>query len=190
MTCILHLHLATSNQQAADDYLGSARRELLSLVAICASTDTQKTAAYLHWLVYSKTASKVLLTKNSRTLLFYPLTAYFAIFCNAVATCHTEDFQILKDLANCLAESGAISQPIAAMHGFFQQLVSLSWCFLGEENAKISATEDQRVVQPESSCHQSHHRGTIDGNFSPLSLSWVESALNQETLNTASETNF
>ncbi|EYE91868.1 fungal specific transcription factor domain-containing protein [Aspergillus ruber CBS 135680] len=164
MTCILHLHLATPDQKAADNYLGSARSELLALIAICASTDTQKTAAYLHW-----------------TLLYYPLTAYFTVFCNAVATCHAGDFQILKALANCLAESGAISQPIATMHNLFEQFVSLSWCFFSEENTSISAA-DECVVQPQSS---SHHWGGIAGSSSPLSLpSWMESALSQELLTT------
>lgn len=54
MTCILHLHLATLDQNAADNYLVSARRELLALIAICASNDTQKTVAYLHWLALSR----------------------------------------------------------------------------------------------------------------------------------------
>jgi hypothetical protein len=32
-------------------YLDSARRNLLALITICASSDEQKTVAYLHWLV-------------------------------------------------------------------------------------------------------------------------------------------
>lgn len=129
----------------------------------------------------SKAGGRIILTIHSRTLLYYPLTAYFTVFCNAVATCHAGDFQILKALANCLAESGAISQPIATMHNLFEQFVSLSWCFFSEENTDISAA-DECVVQPQSS---SHHWGGIAGSSSPLSLpSWMESALSQELLTT------
>lgn len=69
------------------------------------------------------------------------------------------------------------------MHILFQQFVSLSWCFFSEENTTISSA-DECVVRPRSS---SHHWGPIAGTgSSPLSLpSWMESALSQEVLTTA-----
>ncbi|GKZ28067.1 hypothetical protein AbraCBS73388_009944, partial [Aspergillus brasiliensis] len=79
MTSILYLRQIAPGQPAVDTCLTSARQELQALIAICESSDTQKTVAYLHW-----------------TLLYYPITACFALFCNAVATCHNGDFQILK----------------------------------------------------------------------------------------------
>ncbi|KAE8389104.1 hypothetical protein BDV23DRAFT_194731 [Aspergillus alliaceus] len=124
MTNILHLHQTAPGHAAVDNYLGSARQELLALIKICGSRDAQKAASYLHW-----------------TLLYYPITACFALFCNTVTTCDNEDFQILEAVANCLAQIGAMSQPIATMQNLFQQFVALSRCFFSEDNTNISGNE-------------------------------------------------
>ncbi|RAK87117.1 hypothetical protein BO79DRAFT_197785 [Aspergillus costaricaensis CBS 115574] len=120
MTSILYLHQIAPGQATIETCLTSARQELQALITICESSDTQKTVAYLHW-----------------TLLYYPITACFALFCNAVATCHNGDFQILKAVANCLAHSGTMSQPIATMQNLFQQFVALSKCFFADESLNL-----------------------------------------------------
>lgn len=51
MTNILHLHQTSPGKAVVDNYLSSARQELLALITICGSSNGQKTAAYLHWLV-------------------------------------------------------------------------------------------------------------------------------------------
>ncbi|PYH68453.1 fungal specific transcription factor domain-containing protein [Aspergillus vadensis CBS 113365] len=120
MTSILYLHQIAPGEATIETCLTSARQELQALITICESSDTQKTVAYLHW-----------------TLLYYPITACFALFCNAVATCHSGDFQILKAVANCLAHSGTMSQPIATMQNLFQQFVALSKCFFVDESLSL-----------------------------------------------------
>ncbi|KAL2788070.1 hypothetical protein BJX66DRAFT_309495 [Aspergillus keveii] len=89
-------------------YLDSARRNLLALITICASSDEQKTVAYLHW-----------------TILYYPITASIALLCNAIATGHEGDVEILRAVSNSLAQSGALSAPIAAMRRLLVEFVRL-----------------------------------------------------------------
>lgn len=51
MTSILYLHQIAPGQATIETCLTSARQELQALITICESSDTQKTVAYLHWLV-------------------------------------------------------------------------------------------------------------------------------------------
>ncbi|KAK1140656.1 hypothetical protein N8T08_009969 [Aspergillus melleus] len=115
MTAIFHLRQVTSSQTATsiELYLQSARQPLSALVSMCLSCDKQSTVAFLHW-----------------TLLYYPLTAYFVLFCNVVTTANLADFQLLSTIADCLAHSGSISPPIAQLQSLFSKLVSLAQCFL------------------------------------------------------------
>ncbi|KAI9036539.1 uncharacterized protein KD926_001750 [Aspergillus affinis] len=115
MTAIFHLRQVTSSQTASSTelYLQSARQPLSALVSMCLSCDKQSTVAFLHW-----------------TLLYYPLTAYFVLFCNVVTTANLADFELLSTIADCLAHSGSISPPIAQLQRLFCKLVSLAQCFL------------------------------------------------------------
>ncbi|OJJ03747.1 hypothetical protein ASPVEDRAFT_73383 [Aspergillus versicolor CBS 583.65] len=110
LTNLLHLRqLALSNTAhltPVETYLDSARRGLHALISLCASDDRRQTVAYLHW-----------------TLLYYPITAYIALFYNAVATSHSGDFAILTTVARCLAKTGSLSPRVAAMQGLFQEFV-------------------------------------------------------------------
>ncbi|KAL3468254.1 hypothetical protein BJX64DRAFT_9 [Aspergillus heterothallicus] len=124
-------------QTEADIYLDSARRNLLALITICASTDQQKTVAYLHW-----------------TILYYPITACFAVFCNAIVTGHAGDFEILSAVSNSLAKSGSLSAPIAAMRRLLQEFVALSRGVFG--------TTMSETVEPA----QQDYEGNIGGDTS------------------------
>ncbi|KAL4906412.1 hypothetical protein BDW74DRAFT_176742 [Aspergillus multicolor] len=103
---------STTTNTDTDTYLDSARRGLQALITLCASGDRHKTVAYLHW-----------------TLLFYPITTCIALFCNTIATSHTGDFAILTTVSHCLAQTGPLSPPIAAMQSLLQEFVALSRCF-------------------------------------------------------------
>ncbi|GKZ31909.1 hypothetical protein AbraIFM66950_000869 [Aspergillus brasiliensis] len=167
MTSILYLRHAPG-QPAVDTCLTSARQELQALIAICQSSDTQKTVAYLHW-----------------TLLYYPITACFALFCNAAATCHNGDFQILKAVANCLAHSGTMSQPIATMQNLFQQFVALSRCFFADENLTLDVSGgDVSALQSQMQLDfYPQDGGILDCSRDQLqSPSWFGSAISQETI--------
>ncbi|KAE8153999.1 hypothetical protein BDV25DRAFT_148449 [Aspergillus avenaceus] len=147
MTTILQLIQLTADQTTStkDRYLESARQELSALVSICLSADKQSTVAFLHW-----------------TLLYYPLTAAFVLFCNAVVTSHIGDFNLLKMVASCLAQSGPNSQHIYQLQKLFQEFISLSQNFLEEESTLLSANHD--VVQKESSRPQEAPSADIGRN--------------------------
>ncbi|RDW59310.1 Zn(II)2Cys6 transcription factor [Aspergillus mulundensis] len=116
-----------------DTYLDSARRGLQALITLCTSGDRHKTVAYLHW-----------------TLLFYPITTCIALFCNTVATSHTGDFAILTTVSHCLAQTGPLSPPIAAMQSLLQEFVALSRCFFltignGDGSGSVTSGMDMGI---------------------------------------------
>ncbi|EAW16373.1 transcription factor domain-containing protein [Aspergillus fischeri NRRL 181] len=158
MTTILHLTQVNSGEihGAGELYLQSARQELSALVCLCRPSDQQRTAAFLHW-----------------TLLYYPLTACFVLFCNAVATSHLGDFHLLKTVANCLIQSGTVSQPIATLQRLFHEFVLLSQTFISEPGSL--APVDDGVLEKRSNLTQgpTPHR-------SSMSLYGIDSAPGQE----------
>ncbi|KAF7585613.1 hypothetical protein BBP40_010475 [Aspergillus hancockii] len=133
MTTILHLVQLTPGQtlSAKDLYLDSARQALSALVSICLSSDKQSTVAFLHW-----------------TLLYYPLTAAFVLFCNTVVNSHIGDFNLLKTVADCLAQCGTISQNISKLQKLFQEFVSLLQQFLHNENSTIFTNQETAQTSP------------------------------------------
>lgn len=159
MTTILHLTQVKSGEihGAGELYLQSARQELSALVSLCRPSDHQRTAAFLHW-----------------TLLYYPLTACFVLFCNAVATSHLGDFHLLKTVANCLIQSGTVSQPIATLQRLFHEFVLLSQTFISGPGSM--APVDDGVLEKRSNLTQEP-----TPPCSSLSLYGIDSAPGQET---------
>ncbi|OJJ35383.1 hypothetical protein ASPWEDRAFT_109908 [Aspergillus wentii DTO 134E9] len=115
MTAIFYLF--ETHDAPRKPYLQSARQELSALVAMCLSAEKQSVVAFLHW-----------------TILFYPLTAYFVLFCNVVATSDTADFNLMKAIADCLNHGGTVSRPIAQLRVLFQKFLSLSSGFFERES--------------------------------------------------------
>lgn len=142
MTAIFHLRQVTSSQTATSTelYLQSARQPLSALVSMCLSCDKQSTVAFLHWCATFRSAleSNMADMMDFRTLLYYPLTAYLALFCNVVTTANFADFQLLSTIADCLVHSGSISAPIAQLQSLFRRLVSLAQCFLPGHRRSIT----------------------------------------------------
>lgn len=159
MTTILHLTQVKSGEihGAGELNLQSARQELSALVSLCRPSDHQRTAAFLHW-----------------TLLYYPLTACFVLFCNAVATSHLGDFHLLKTVANCLIQSGTVSQPIATLQRLFHEFVLLSQTFISGPGSM--APVDDGVLEKRSNLTQEP-----TPPCSSLSLYGIDSAPGQET---------
>ncbi|KAE8336100.1 hypothetical protein BDV24DRAFT_142427 [Aspergillus arachidicola] len=164
MTTILHLIQLTPGQTltAKDLYLDSARQELSALVSICLSANKQSTVAFLHW-----------------TLLYYPLTAVFVLFCNTVVTSHIGDFNLLKTVADCLTQSGTASEHIANLQKLFQEFVSLSQRFLNEESS--TALTNQGATQASPSQQGTSSQDLIHNSNSPhwlnTSTTWSSSIL-------------
>ncbi|KAL4798787.1 hypothetical protein BDV19DRAFT_337019 [Aspergillus venezuelensis] len=153
LTTLLHLrqislaHDPNRTISPAETYLNSARSGLNALLTLCASSDHHQTVAYLHW-----------------TLLYYPITACLALFCNAIATSHSGDFAILSAVSQCLAKTGDLSPRVAAMQSLLGEFVKLSrGCFLGlitaPDNTGGSPTVQDGPIYttgPESSTQTQH----------------------------------
>lgn len=70
--------------------------------------------------------------------MYYPLTAYFVLFCNVVTTANLADFQLLGTIADCLGHSGSISPQIAQLQSLFRELVALAQCFLPRDHRPVA----------------------------------------------------
>ncbi|KAJ5106360.1 hypothetical protein N7456_003035 [Penicillium angulare] len=136
-TIILHLlqDCQASPLETRDSYLESARQGLSSLMSMSLSAEKQSAVAFLHW-----------------TLLFYPISAYFVLFCNVVATSNIADFNLLKATVDCLAWGEAKSAPIAQIRSVLQYFVHLSrGVFKGKTTIPGALGDFQYQVQPQPS---------------------------------------
>lgn len=61
-----------------------------------------------------------------RTFLYYPLTAFFMLFCNVVTTSHASDFKLMKLITDTLSEHNDLSPSVAKLQHLFATFVSLS----------------------------------------------------------------
>ncbi|PWY94560.1 hypothetical protein BO94DRAFT_542846 [Aspergillus sclerotioniger CBS 115572] len=89
--------------------LKSARQELSSLLSICLINEQHRAVGYLHW-----------------TLMYYPLTACFVLFCNAVMASNLEHLNLLKTVATVLMPSVSMSHPVAIIQRLVEDFVALS----------------------------------------------------------------
>ncbi|OQE05093.1 hypothetical protein PENVUL_c027G02482 [Penicillium vulpinum] len=138
MATIFHITEGAGNQSVdiRKQSLLTAHQGISSLVSICLSAERQSTAALLHW-----------------SLLVYPTTAYFVLFCNVIATSNTDDFKLMRTITDCLARIETTSRPIIQVRTIFRHFLSLTGgVFNNEENA----TQDPQVqpVQSQSSALQ------------------------------------
>ncbi|PYI24564.1 hypothetical protein BO99DRAFT_438869 [Aspergillus violaceofuscus CBS 115571] len=92
-----------------DLLLQSARQELSSLLSICLINEKDRAVGFLHW-----------------TLTFYPLTACFVLFCNAVTTSNLGDLNLLKMAATFLLPSVSSSHPVTVIQHLFEEFIALS----------------------------------------------------------------
>ncbi|KXG50367.1 Transcription factor [Penicillium griseofulvum] len=101
--------------------------------------DIRKQVALLHW-----------------TLLVYPITAYFVLFCNVVATSDTDDFKLMKTIVDCLNQIDTTSRPIFQVRTIFHHFLSLAGeIFDDESNSVVIAQGHQDYdIQSQSSASQ------------------------------------
>lgn len=98
----------------------------------------------------------------TRTILLYPTTAYLVLFCNVVATSDIGDFNLMKAIADCLAQTG-ISYPLVQLRTLFQKFLGLSRGFFNDERNAIQMI------------HTSGMESSLSypvGNPNPFMLSW------------------
>ncbi|KOS46929.1 hypothetical protein ACN38_g2120 [Penicillium nordicum] len=133
MTTIFHITEGAGDQSIdiRKQSLLEAHQGISSLVSICISAERQNTVALLHW-----------------TLLVYPITAYFVLFCNVIATSDTDDFKLMTTITNCLTRIETTSRPIIQVRTIFQHFLSLARAvFEDDSNATVSSQNHQLQSQ-------------------------------------------
>ena len=60
-----------------------------------------------------------------RTVLLYPLTPFFIIFCNVIATSNREDYNLLTQITAALSRIKECNPSIFRLHGLFSQFTAL-----------------------------------------------------------------
>ncbi|KAJ5824879.1 hypothetical protein N7447_007219 [Penicillium robsamsonii] len=145
MTGILYLLQSdpTQTTRSTESYLQSARRELSALVSMCHSAEKQTAVNFLNW-----------------TILLYPATAYLVLFCNVVATSDIGDFNLMKAIADCLAQTG-ISYPLVQLRTLYQKFLGLSQEFFNDERNAL-----QRISSPQLGSPLSNSVGN------PFAITW------------------
>ncbi|OQE41980.1 hypothetical protein PENCOP_c004G03194 [Penicillium coprophilum] len=145
MTGILYLLQSDPGQNicSTESYLQSARRELSALVSMCQSAKKQTAVNFLNW-----------------TILLYPATAYLILFCNVIATSDIGDFNLMKAIADCLAQNG-ISYPLVQLRTLYQKFLGLSQEFFNDERNAL-----QRISAPQLGSPLSNPVGN------PFAITW------------------
>jgi hypothetical protein len=67
------------------------------------------------------------------------VTAYLVLFCNVVATSDIGDFNLMKAIVDCLAQSG-VSYPLVRLQTLFQRFLRLSQDFFDDERRAMQGT--------------------------------------------------
>lgn len=98
-----------------------------------------------------------------RTVLYHPLTPFFVLFCNVVATAIEQDFELLKTVTSQLDGLSVLSPSIAKLQTLFKSFIDLCEGLILEakkkpsplsKNAAINNSGTQQVVvAPRSSVH-------------------------------------
>ncbi|CAI7611640.1 unnamed protein product [Penicillium crustosum] len=133
MTTIFHITEGAGDQSIdiRKQCLLEAHQGISSLVSIFISAERQNNVALLHW-----------------TLLVYPITAYFVLFRNVIATLDTDDFKLMTTITDCLTRIETTSRPIIQVRTIFQQFLSLAGeVFDDQSNATVSSQDHQLQSQ-------------------------------------------
>ncbi|KAJ5375525.1 hypothetical protein N7517_007531 [Penicillium concentricum] len=169
MITIFHIIEGAGNQSVdiRKQCLLAAHQGISSLVSICISAERQSAVALLHW-----------------TLLVYPITAYFVLFCNAVATSDTDDFKLMKTIVDCLTPIETTSRPIVQVRTIFRHFLSLAGGVFNDKSNSMVLVPDRQVQPVQSQSNSLQHwmpdslfpsstAGTVP-LFTPSSLAGME----------------
>ncbi|GKZ39344.1 hypothetical protein AbraIFM66950_012331 [Aspergillus brasiliensis] len=69
---------------------------------------------FLTWQVFTHT-----------TLLFFPLSPFFVVFCNVIYARNSEDYTLLSTVTNGITRFSSQSRPVAELHKLFSAFLSL-----------------------------------------------------------------
>ncbi|OQE43367.1 hypothetical protein PENCOP_c003G05100 [Penicillium coprophilum] len=142
MSTIFHITqvVGTQSVDIRKQYLLAAHQGISSLISICISPEKQSAVALLHW-----------------TLLVYPITAYFVLFCNVVVTSDTDGFNLMKTIVDCLARIETTSRPIIQVRTIFLHFLSLAGGALRDDAHSLGVAQGHQVQPVQSPSNALQH---------------------------------
>jgi hypothetical protein len=96
----------------------SELQDLLSLFRR-ADFDSYKLTSFAHWQVQTRCIRSAMITgadTRSSIVLYYPFTSYFVLFSHVVITGNAEDFGLMNEFVEYLAELRNSSAPFEKLH--------------------------------------------------------------------------
>jgi hypothetical protein len=85
----------------------------------------------------------VTINTKHRTILLYPLTPFFIIFCNVIATSNREDYNLLTQITVALSRIKEYNPSILRLHGLFSQFTVLC-----DQLYEVQAQDSLRQPEP------------------------------------------
>ncbi|PYI07689.1 hypothetical protein BO78DRAFT_442994 [Aspergillus sclerotiicarbonarius CBS 121057] len=136
MTTILHCSSKIQERpQGREECLVNARQALQALGRVQKILNDEDTfaGAYPMFLSWHD------LTKSfTGTVLFYPMTPFYLLFCNVVGTSSLEDFQLMRDTAKGLYQFIECNPAVAKLYHLFTTFLTLCSPLVQQEADSIS----------------------------------------------------
>lgn len=85
-----------------------------------------------------------------RTVLYHPLTPFFVLFCNIVATAIEQDFELLKTVTSQLDSLAVLSPSIAKLQTLFKSFIELCEGLVLEAKRKPSPLAKNAAINNDS----------------------------------------
>lgn len=86
----------------------------------------------------------------NRTVLLYPLTPFFIVFCNVIATSNSNDYYLLMQITTGLSRIKDYNMFIFRLHGLFSQFTDLCSQLHGrlvqKNKSQIAPEPDERIL--------------------------------------------
>jgi hypothetical protein len=102
-----------------------------------------------------------------RTLLLYPLSPVFVLFCNVVSISHKEDFLLLQELTQGLSVFANRSKPVGRLHNLCATLVDICAPLMSINN-NIARTESTLTQLPNTTIATAASSTSESSSTSPL----------------------
>lgn len=130
------------SRMVCEDCLYAAREGLITLQALqeAFSTDEISVNSYpyfLTWYVFISISSRSKRQQANfiiRTMLLFPLSPFFVLFCNVVATSDHRDFEMIKEITGNLRQFAKANASIGKLYGLFSKFLDLCMPLIKEKD--------------------------------------------------------
>ncbi|KAJ5772212.1 transcriptional regulator family: Fungal Specific TF [Penicillium odoratum] len=135
-----------------EDCLYAAREALITLRALqeAFSTDEISVNSYPYFLTWyvlfdflPSFKIETLNEFNFRTMLLFPLSPFFVLFCNVVATSDHRDFEMIKEITGNLRQFAKANASIGKLYGLFSKFLDLCTPLIKERDIWSSSEETE-----------------------------------------------